>query len=41
MAALQRGGELLAEFAGIRVAKCCEVEDRLRCCFEVGGDRVR
>jgi hypothetical protein len=41
MAALQCGGELLAEFAGIRVAKCCEVEDRLRCCFEVGGDRPR
>ena len=27
---------LLTEFAGIPVAKCCDVEDRLRCCFEVG-----
>lgn len=30
---------LLAEFAGIPVAKCCDAEDRLRCCFEVGGER--
>lgn len=29
---------LLAEFAGISVAKCCDAEDRVRCCFEVGGD---
>lgn len=29
---------LLAEFAGIPVKKCCDAEDRLRCCFEVGGD---
>jgi predicted ArsR family transcriptional regulator len=29
---------LLAEFAGIPVSKCCDVEDRLRCCFEVGGN---
>ena len=28
---------LLSEFAGIPVAKCCEREDRLRCCFEIGG----
>jgi predicted ArsR family transcriptional regulator len=28
---------LLAEFTGIPVAKCCDAEDRLRCCFEVGG----
>jgi predicted ArsR family transcriptional regulator len=27
---------LLTEFAGIPVAKCCDVEDRLRCCFEIG-----
>jgi predicted ArsR family transcriptional regulator len=27
---------LLAEFAGISVAKCCDAEDRLRCCFEIG-----
>lgn len=27
---------LLSEFAGIRVAKCCDAENRLRCCFEVG-----
>jgi len=31
-------GSLLAEFAGIPVAKCCDSEDRLRCCFEVGRD---
>jgi predicted ArsR family transcriptional regulator len=28
---------LLSEFAGIPVAKCCDAEDRLRCCFEIGG----
>jgi predicted ArsR family transcriptional regulator len=27
---------LLSEFAGIRVVKCCDAEDRLRCCFEIG-----
>jgi predicted ArsR family transcriptional regulator len=27
---------LLAEFAGIPVAKCCDAEARLRCCFEIG-----
>ena len=34
---------LLTEFAGIPVAKCCDVEDRLRCCFEIGrrGQRPR
>lgn len=29
---------LLEEFAGVPVAKCCDSEDRLRCCFEVGGE---
>ena len=28
---------LLSEFAGVPVAKCCESDDRLRCCFEIGG----
>ena len=28
---------LLSEFAGVPVAKCCDAEDRLRCCFEIGG----
>jgi predicted ArsR family transcriptional regulator len=28
---------LLSEFAGVPVAKCCDIEDRLRCCFYVGG----
>jgi predicted ArsR family transcriptional regulator len=28
---------LLSEFAGVPVAKCCDMEDRLRCCFFVGG----
>jgi predicted ArsR family transcriptional regulator len=28
---------LLSEFAGVPVAKCCDSEDRLRCCFEIGG----
>jgi predicted ArsR family transcriptional regulator len=32
---------LLAEFAGIAVAKCCDVEARLRCCFEVGRRAVK
>jgi hypothetical protein len=32
---------LFAEFAGIPVAKCCDAEDRLRCCFEVGGGEGR
>ena len=27
---------LLKEFAGLRVTKCCDREERLRCCFEVG-----
>jgi len=27
---------LLSEFAGIAVVKCCDSEDRLRCCFEIG-----
>lgn len=26
---------LLSEFAGIPVSKCCDAEDRLRCCFEI------
>jgi predicted ArsR family transcriptional regulator len=28
---------LLSEFAGVPVAKCCDTEDRLRCCFEIDG----
>jgi predicted ArsR family transcriptional regulator len=28
---------LLSEFAGIPVVKCCNGEDRLRCCFEIGA----
>jgi predicted ArsR family transcriptional regulator len=27
---------LLSEFSGASVAKCCDAEDRLRCCFEIG-----
>jgi predicted ArsR family transcriptional regulator len=27
---------LLSEFSGMSVAKCCDAEDRLRCCFEIG-----
>ena len=27
---------LLTEFAGLRVTKCCDREERLRCCFEIG-----
>lgn len=30
---------LLTEFAGVPVSKCCEGEDRLRCCFEIGATR--
>jgi predicted ArsR family transcriptional regulator len=30
---------LLSEFTGVPVAKCCDSEDRLRCCFEIGGVR--
>lgn len=26
---------LLSEFTGLRVTKCCDREDRLRCCFEL------
>jgi predicted ArsR family transcriptional regulator len=26
---------LLSEFAGVPVSKCCDAEDRLRCCFEI------
>jgi predicted ArsR family transcriptional regulator len=26
---------LLSEFTGLRVTKCCDREERLRCCFEV------
>jgi len=28
---------LLSEFAGIPVSKCCDAEDGLRCCFEIGS----
>ena len=28
---------LLSEFTGLRVTKCCDREDRLRCCFELDG----
>jgi predicted ArsR family transcriptional regulator len=28
---------LLSEFTGLRVTKCCDREDRLRCCFELAG----
>jgi predicted ArsR family transcriptional regulator len=27
---------LLREFTGLRVTKCCDREERLRCCFELG-----
>jgi predicted ArsR family transcriptional regulator len=27
---------LLSEFVGAPVAKCCDREPRLRCCFEIG-----
>jgi hypothetical protein len=26
---------LLTQFAGTPVTKCCDSEDRLRCCFEI------
>ena len=28
---------LLSEFTGLRVTKCCDREERLRCCFELVG----
>jgi predicted ArsR family transcriptional regulator len=28
---------LLREFTGLRVTKCCDREERLRCCFELVG----
>lgn len=28
---------LLSDFAGVPVAMCCDSEDRLRRCFEIGG----
>jgi hypothetical protein len=28
---------LLSEFTGLEVAKCCDREERPRCCFEVGA----
>jgi predicted ArsR family transcriptional regulator len=28
---------LLGEFTGLRVTKCCDREERLRCCFELAG----
>ncbi len=28
---------LLSEFTGLHVAKCCDREERLRCCFELAG----
>ena len=28
---------LLSEFTGLRVTKCCDREERLRCCFELTG----
>jgi hypothetical protein len=31
---------LLGEFTGLAVAKCCDREERLRCCFEIGGAPV-
>jgi predicted ArsR family transcriptional regulator len=27
---------LLREFTGLPVTKCCDREERLRCCFEIG-----
>jgi predicted ArsR family transcriptional regulator len=30
---------LLSEFVGSRVTKCCDRYDRVRCCFEVSGER--
>ena len=29
---------LLSEFVGTRVTKCCDRDERLRCCFEVKGE---
>ena len=29
---------LLTEFVGTRVTKCCDRDERLRCCFEVRGE---
>jgi predicted ArsR family transcriptional regulator len=31
---------LLGEFTGIEVTKCCDREERLRCCFEIGTASV-
>ena len=31
---------LLGEFSGLAVAKCCDREERLRCCFEIGAAGV-
>lgn len=28
---------LLSEFTGLRVTKCCDRDERLRCCFELSG----
>jgi predicted ArsR family transcriptional regulator len=28
---------LLSEFTGLQVVKCCDREERLRCCFELAG----
>jgi predicted ArsR family transcriptional regulator len=28
---------LLSEFTGLQVIKCCDREERLRCCFELAG----
>ena len=30
---------LLREFTGLQVVKCCDREERPRCCFEIGGDQ--
>jgi hypothetical protein len=31
---------LLSEFTGVEVTKCCDREERLRCCFDIGPARV-
>ena len=31
---------LLGEFTGLVITKCCDREERLRCCFEIGGTSV-
>jgi predicted ArsR family transcriptional regulator len=31
---------LLGEFTGLEVAKCCDRDERLRCCFEIGSAPV-